>query len=88
MAQLRECKCIVRVEALQAGQPYRQRLVTQGRCADHALQRVKEHVRNTMASLDDVKLFFHEWLPFDSQVKLDVAPTALLDSPPKVSFPE
>ena len=72
---MRECKCIVSLTALQDGQPYRQRLVTQARCTDAAILRVKDFARGHMKNLTDVKVQFVDWLSFDSTAKLDVPPS-------------
>jgi hypothetical protein len=72
---MRECKCIVSLSALQDGRPYRERFVTQAVCTDAALLRVKDFVRGNMGKLEEVKVEFVDWLPFDSEMKLDIPPT-------------
>lgn len=69
---LRQCKCSVTVTGFHAGEKYSEVVITQGRCADHAVGKVTEHVQKTYKTLTDPKVRFKEWFTFDSDLPVAV----------------
>lgn len=69
---MRECKCTVSVTGLLDGMNYSETFITQGRCADHAVGKVTEHVQKTYKTLASPKVRFKEWFSFDSTIEVTI----------------
>lgn len=71
-AMMRECKCLVSVTGLLNGERYSESFITQGRCADHAVGKVAEHVAKYQKNLTQTNLLFKDWFTFDSTLAVQI----------------